>query len=105
MFDSRKENPSRVVAAVNIVPFMISFLIYTTVAPTGEMLRPIAAPEAFFNSERAKLRGMNETVSKVNVKHEYCGDQESLKKRVYEIANVAQVPCVLGNNETGTPFS
>ena len=61
------------------------------------MLRPLAVPEAHFDAERSKLRGMNETVSKITVKHEYRGDQDSLKNRVYEIANLSLVPCT----ETG----
>ena len=92
-------------ADVNIPLFIIPIPIYFAAAPTGEMLRPLAVPEAFFNAERGKLRGMNETVCNVNVKSEYCGDQEALKKRVYEIANVAQVPCALGDKETGKRFS
>ena len=61
----------------------------------------MAIPEAAFNSERGKLRGMNETISKVNVKQEYYSDQEILKKRVYEVANVSQVPCVLEGRSEG----
>ena len=61
------------------------------------MLRPLAVPEAYFDTERSKLRGMNETASKITVKEEYRGDQDSIKNRVYEIANLALVPCV----ETG----
>ena len=64
----------------------------TLAAPTGEMLRPLAAPQSFFETERGKLRGMNETTEKINVKKEYQGYQQEMKQRVYEIANVAQVP-------------
>ena len=64
----------------------------TLAAPTGEMLRPLAAPQSFFETERGKLRGMNETTVKINVKKEYQGYQQEMKQRVYEIANVAQVP-------------
>ena len=70
----------------------------TLAAPTGEMLRPLAAPQSFFETERGKLRGMNETIEKINVKKEYQGYQQEIKQRVYEIANVAQVP----STETGT---
>ena len=61
------------------------------------MLRPLAVPEAHFDAERNKLRGMNETVLRITIKSEYRGDQDSLKNRLYEIANLALVPCV----ETG----
>ena len=61
------------------------------------MLRPLAVPETYFDGERGKLRGMNETTSKVTVKTEYRGDQDSIKRKIYEIANVTLVPCV----ETG----
>lgn len=61
-------------------------------APIGEMLRPIAVPETYFDTERSKLRGMNETSCKIKVKPEYAGDNKSLKQRVYETANVALVP-------------
>jgi len=61
-------------------------------APIGEMLRPIAVPETYFDTERSKLRGMNETSCKIQVKPEYAGDNKSLKQRVYETANVALVP-------------
>ena len=70
----------------------------TLAAPTGEMLRPLAAPQSFFETERGKLRGMNETIEKINVKKEYQGYQQEIKQRVYEIANVAQVP----STEAGT---
>ena len=56
------------------------------------MLRPIAVPETYFDTERSKLRGMNETSCKIKVKPEYAGDNKSLKQRVYETANVALVP-------------
>ena len=72
---------------------LIMLLICKTLAaPTGEMLRPLAAPQSFFETEREKLRGMNETIEKINVKKEYQGYQQEIKQRVYEIANVAQVP-------------
>ena len=72
---------------------LIMLLICKTLAaPTGEMLRPLAAPQSFFETERGKLRGMNETTEKINVKKEYQGYQQEMKQRVYEIANVAQVP-------------
>ena len=73
-------------------------LCKTLAAPTGEMLRPLAAPQSFFETERGKLRGMNETIEKINVKKEYQGYQQEIKQRVYEIANVAQVP----STEAGT---
>ena len=78
-----------------------TYINFYLAAPTGELLRPVAIPETAFNSERGKLRGMNETVSKINVKEEYCSDQETLKKRVYEVANVSQVPCVLEGRSEG----
>ena len=78
---------------------LIMLLICKTLAaPTGEMLRPLAAPQSFFETERGKLRGMNETIEKINVKKEYQGYQQEIKQRVYEIANVAQVP----STEEGT---
>ena len=78
---------------------LIMLLIRKTLAaPTGEMLRPLAAPQSFFETERGKLRGMNETIEKINVKKEYQGYQQEIKQRVYEIANVAQVP----STEAGT---
>ena len=58
------------------------------------MLRALAVPEIFFDTERGKLRGMNETSSKLQVKSEYRGDNDALKQRVYEIANVGLVPCL-----------
>ena len=69
-------------------------IFHCVAAPTGELLRALAVPEAYFETERNKLRGMNETTSKVTVKAEYGGDPNALKKQVYEIANVAQVPSV-----------
>ena len=73
---------------------MIQFLIYFSAAPVGEMVRALAIPETYFDTERGKLRGMNETSSKLKVKSEYSGDSDSLKQRVYEIANVGLVPCI-----------
>ena len=58
------------------------------------MLRPLAIPETFFDTERGKLRGMNETSCKIKIKSEYGGDNDSLKQKVYETANVALVPCL-----------
>ena len=69
-------------------------IFHCVAAPTGELLRALAVPENYFETERNKLRGMNETTSKVTVKAEYGGDPNALKKQVYEIANVAQVPSV-----------
>ena len=59
------------------------------------MLRPLAIPETFFDTERGKLRGMNETSCKIKIKSEYGGDNDALKQKVYETANVALVPCLI----------
>jgi len=57
----------------------------------GELMRPVSMTANGFASEQKKLRGMNETLVTFQVPSERA-DQSSLKSRIFETANVAQVP-------------
>ena len=59
----------------------------------GELVRPVSISEATFDQERAKLRGMNEVEASVELPPAHA-DDASVKKRVYEAANVLQVPSI-----------
>ena len=49
-------------------------------------------PENLFNSELAKLRGMNETATKVEQLPSSESDEATIRKKIYAITNVLQVP-------------
>lgn len=49
--------------------------------------------ESQFDQEKAKLRGMNEMEMKIDIPSQF-SDDASLKKKIYESANVLQVPTV-----------
>ncbi len=57
----------------------------------GELVRAMSVPESVFEQERAKLRGMNEVEVKFDIPSA-ASDEATIKKRVYETANVMQVP-------------
>lgn len=57
----------------------------------GEQIRAVAMPENLFNTEQAKLKGMNETSAKVDLPAANA-NLDTLKKKVYEAANVVLVP-------------
>ncbi len=48
-------------------------------------------PEAVFNEHRAKLGGMNETETSASLPSA-ASDEQSVRQKVYEAANVLQVP-------------
>ena len=58
----------------------------------GELLRAIQMPENLFSSELAKLRGMNETSTKVEGLPSSESDEATIRKKIYNITNVLQVP-------------
>ena len=58
----------------------------------GELLRAIQMPENIFNLELGKLRGMNETTSKVDSLPSAESDEATIRKKIYNITNVLQVP-------------
>ena len=59
---------------------------------TGELVRALQMPESAFLSQRAKLRGMNETNCRAALAPAAAG-VAAVRKRVYEAANVLAVPC------------
>ena len=59
----------------------------------GELLRPVSMTEVTFEMERQKLRGMNEMDAIVEIPPAHA-DDASVKKRVYQTANVLQVPSI-----------
>jgi len=58
---------------------------------TGEMVRPLIMSQVSFTEEQAKLRGMNEASSNISLPSTSC-DVKSVTERVYQSANVLQVP-------------
>jgi len=59
--------------------------------PTGEMVRPLNMSQMSFTQEQAKLSGMNEAAGSVCLPSTAC-DAKSVLQRVYEVANILQVP-------------
>ncbi|XP_059089750.1 AP-3 complex subunit beta-2-like [Tigriopus californicus] len=57
----------------------------------GELVKPVSMPEGLFNLEQGKLKGMNETETKVTLP-EANANLETIKKKIFEGVNVAQVP-------------
>jgi len=57
----------------------------------GEIVRAVSLPENAFNQEQSKLRGMNETSAEAELPSAHA-DEDSIKKRIYQAANVIQVP-------------
>ena len=57
----------------------------------GELVSAVQMPENVFTSEQSKLRGMNESSAKVSLPSAAC-DADSVRRRVYELANVLAVP-------------
>lgn len=55
--------------------------------PIGEIIRSVALPESMFDAERAKLKGMNEHLAKI----QYSGNQNLLPQKIFETANVARI--------------
>jgi AP-3 complex subunit beta len=60
-------------------------------APVGELIRAVSMPAASFDQERSKLRGMNEVGVSFSLP-DTCADEAGIKKKIYEVANVLQVP-------------
>ena len=58
----------------------------------GELVRAVQMSENLFNSEQSKLRGMNETNATLELPSANC-NESSVRKKVYEAANVLQVRC------------
>lgn len=65
-------------------------------APIGELLQPIAMSGADFTHHENKLRGMNEHTGVVNIPSINCNDKKIIQK-VYEAANILQVPSMDDN--------
>ncbi|XP_011176277.1 AP-3 complex subunit beta-1 [Solenopsis invicta] len=55
--------------------------------PIGEIIRSVTLPENMFNTEKAKLKGMNEHIAKIP----YSGNKNVLPQKVFETANVARI--------------
>lgn len=80
-------------------------LLQITMNPTvGELLQAVRMPENTFNERRAKLSGMNETVVKAMLPSA-ASDEQTVKKRVYEAANVMQVPSTEEGDEPVLKFA
>ena len=60
-------------------------------APIGELIRAVSMPEASFNQEKSKLKGMNEVDTKFTMPSAIA-DESGIKNKVYEVDNVLQVP-------------
>jgi len=68
-------------------------------SPIGELVRPVTMSESRFITEQGKLRGMNEHEGKTFVNKTLASTttttpRQSLVHRVYEVANLLQVPSV-----------
>lgn len=59
----------------------------TIKAPIGEIIRSVLLPESMFNSEKAKLKGMNENTARVT----FSGSRKYLSEKIFEAANVAMI--------------
>jgi len=59
--------------------------------PTGEMVRPLNMSHMAFTQEQAKLSGMNEAAGNISLPSTAC-DAKSVLQRVYQAANILQVP-------------
>ena len=57
------------------------------------MIKAVTMSESQFDQEKAKLRGMNEMEMKIDIPSQF-SDEASIKKKIYESANVLQVPTV-----------
>eukprot|EP00095_Tigriopus_kingsejongensis_P009742 maker-scaffold1553_size35894-snap-gene-0.10 protein:Tk09742 transcript:maker-scaffold1553_size35894-snap-gene-0.10-mRNA-1 annotation:"ap-3 complex subunit beta-2" len=57
----------------------------------GELIRPVAMPENLFNTEQNKLKGMNEVLVSLSLPSANA-NKDTVKRKVFEMANVAQVP-------------
>ncbi|KAL0271642.1 UNVERIFIED_CONTAM: hypothetical protein PYX00_008670 [Menopon gallinae] len=58
--------------------------------PIGEMIRPVVMPEVLFNSERSKLKGMNEHSCEVKILPGT--DSRTISQKVLEAVNVGPIP-------------
>lgn len=58
--------------------------------PVGEMVRAVSMPEVLFNTEKGKLKGMNEHTADVKIIPGI--DSRSLSQKVYESINVGPIP-------------
>lgn len=65
----------------------------TLKAPVGELIRSVTLPESLFHTERSKLRGMTEHSSSFPLNPSLAAQNRSLHQRIFEVANVANVPC------------
>ncbi|KAL1395446.1 hypothetical protein pipiens_011243 [Culex pipiens pipiens] len=64
----------------------------TLKSPVGELIRSVIMSEAFFIAERAKLRGMTEHSCNVTLAADFSPQNRSLHQRIFEVANVANIP-------------
>lgn len=60
----------------------------------GELIRGVSMPETLFDQEKAKLKGMNEVDATFELPSAL-SDVVGIKKKIYEVANVVQVPSAL----------
>ncbi|XP_013411486.1 AP-3 complex subunit beta-2 isoform X2 [Lingula anatina] len=68
----------------------------TVKAPVGEQIQPVNMAENEFDKQQGKLSGMNENSGTVDMATENT-DIKTISRRVYEVANVVQVPSMQDN--------
>ena len=57
----------------------------------GELVRAVSMPESVFDQEKNKLKGMNEVDANFKLPSAF-SDDAGIRKKIYEIANLIQVP-------------
>ena len=70
----------------------------------GELIRGVSMPESLFDQEKNKLKGMNEVDATFELPSAL-SDEAGIKKKVYETANVVQVPSVLESGDLTIKFA
>ena len=70
----------------------------------GELIRAVSMPETLFDQEKAKLKGMNEVDATFELPSAL-SDVVGIKKKIYEVANVVQVPSALEAGDVAIKFA
>ena len=70
----------------------------------GELIRGVSMPETLFDQEKAKLKGMNEVDATFELPSAL-SDVVGIKKKIYEVANVVQVPSALEAGDVAIKFA
>jgi len=70
----------------------------------GELVRGVSMPESLFDQEKLKLTGMNEVDDSFELPSAL-SDEAGIKKRIYEVANVVQVPSTLEASDIVIKFA